>query len=236
MRRNLICSLLVVLLIPALLSAYTIVMKNGQRIEARGRYVVEGNVAKFTDASGRQRQVPVGEIDVVATERANAAAATSIPVPRAAETRRGPKIWTNDDIERLVRGERINVVGTVASPEAATPASGEVAAVAAEAEAAAEPAEQAQPQLPKEQTPEYWQQRAKPLREELAKVEQQLQQLRSGQGQAASNAINVNANAPGVDVAETIQRFEQRRTELQRKMDDLQAEARRAGVPPGWVR
>ncbi|HSC77276.1 MAG TPA: hypothetical protein VLB32_01830 [Candidatus Acidoferrales bacterium] len=232
MRRNVLSSLLLLLLIPALLSAYTIVLKNGQRIEAQGRYVVEGNMAKFTDSNGRPRQVPVGEIDVVATERANAAAATTIPVPRADEGKRGPKVWTNDEIERLVRGDRTLVVGTAApaSPSAAT----EEAAPAAE-EAAAAPAEEA-PQKPKEQTPEYWQERMKPLREEMAKVDQQLQQLRSGQGQAASNAINVNANAPGVDVRDTIQRLEQKRADLQRQFEDLQTEARRAGVPPGWVR
>ena len=232
MRRNVILSILVLLLIPALVSAYTIVLKNGQRIEAQGRYVVEGNMARFTDATGRQRQVPVGDIDVVATERANVSGGTSIPVPRAAEGQRGPKVWTNDEIERLVRGERINVVGSVAAAEAA-PAAGE-GTTAAASEAA--PDEQAQPQKPKEQTPEYWTERAKPIREELAKVEQQLQQLRSGQGQAVSNAINVNTNAPGVDVADTIRRLEQRRTELQRQMDDLQTEARRAGVPSSWVR
>ena len=76
----------------------------------------------------------------------------------------------------------------------------------------------------------------KPLREEMAKVDQQLQQLRSGQGQAVSNAINVNANAPGVDVRDTIQRLEQKRADLQRQVENLQTEARRAGVPPGWVR
>jgi len=234
MRRSILFSFLVLLLIPTLLSAYTIVLKNGQRIEAQGRYVVEGNMARFTDANGRQRQIPVGDIDVVATERANVAGGTTIPVPRAAEGKRGPKVWTNDEIERLVRGERIAVIGSVAAPEsAATTGEGAASAEAPTEEASAE---EAQPQKPKEQTPEYWQERMKPLREEMAKIEQRLQQLRSGQGQAASNAINVNTNAPGVDVADTIRRFEARRAELQRQIDDLQTEARRAGVPSGWVR
>ncbi len=233
MRRTVLCSLLALLLIPALVSAYTIILKNGQRIEAQGRYVVEGNMAKFTDLNGRQRQVPVGEIDVVATERANAAAATSIPVPRAGETKRGPKVWTNDEIERLVRGDKTLIVGSMAASESPSPATEEAAP--ASSEAAAAPAEEA-PQKPKEQTPEYWQERMKPLREEMARVDQQLQQLRSGQNQAASNAINVNTDAPGVDVRDTIQRLEQRRADLQRQFEDLQTEARRAGVPPGWVR
>ncbi len=230
MRRTVLCSLLAVLLIPALLSAYTIVLKNGQRIEARGRYVVEGNVATFTDSNGRQRQVPVGDIDVVATERANAAAATSIPVPRAAETRRGPRVWTNDEIERLVRGETIDVIGRPATTAPA--AEGEPAA--AEAEAVAPPAEQPQP--PKEQTPEYWQERMKPLREELAKVERELQTLRSGEGRAVSNAININANDPGINVDDIIRRLERRQAEIQQQIGGIQDDARRAGVPSRWVR
>ncbi|HXE75626.1 MAG TPA: hypothetical protein VNN18_08330 [Candidatus Xenobia bacterium] len=227
MRRSILFPFFILLLFPALLSAYTIVLKNGQRIEAQGRYLVEGNMAKFTDATGRQRQIPVGDIDVVATERANAGGA----VPSAAESKRGPKVWTNDDIERLVRGQTIDIIGTLAP--AATPAQ---EAAPAEGEAAEAPAEEEQPQKPKEQTQEYWQERMKPLREEMAKIDQQLQQLRGGQGQAVSNAINVNTNAPGVDVADTIRRLEQRRGELQRQIEDLQAEARRAGVPAGWVR
>lgn len=229
MRRNVLCSLLAVLLIPVLLSAYTIVLKNGQRIEAQGRYVVEGNLAKFTDSTGRQRQVPVGEIDVVATERANAAAATSIPVPRAAEGKRGPKVWTNDEIERLVRGETIDIIGTLAPPPKESEA-------AAEGESAAAPEEQSQPQPPKEQTREYWDERMKPLREDLAKVEREIQTLRSGEGRAVSNAVNINANDLGPNVDDVIRQLERRRAEIQRRIEAVQDDARRTGVPANWVR
>jgi hypothetical protein len=223
------------LLLPGLLAAYTIVLKSGERIEAQGRYTIEGNVARFVDSTGQPHQVPLAEIDVAATERANAP--RSVPVPGRAEepsasadARRKPKVWTNDEIEVLVRGQRISTVGEAV----AAPAPSEGASEAGAPEGAAAEGEKALP--PKEQTPEYWQERLKPLREELAKVEQELQASRSGQNQAASNAVNVNTNAPGVDVADTIARLEQRRAQLQRQVEDIQAEARRMGIPPGWVR
>lgn len=227
--RRIFFSLIAILLLPGLLAAYTIVLKDGQRLEAQGRYRIEGNVAKFTDASGRQRQVPLAEIDVAATERANAPAAAAPAAAPSAADRRKPKVWSNDEIELLVRGQRISLVGE--GTAAVAPAE-----EAASAEAGAEEEAPAEPLPPKEQTPEYWQERLKPLREELAKVDQELQASRSGQNRAASNAIDVSGNAPGVDVRDTIARLEQRRADLQRQIEDIQTEARRMGIPAGWVR
>lgn len=237
--RRVLFSLAVLLLLPGLLAAYTIVLKNGERIEAQGRYSIEGNVAKFTDAGGRARQVPLAEIDVAATERANAP--RSVPVPsapaRATESASAgagaqgkPKVWSNDEIELLVRGQRVSTIGEAA----AQAPSEEGVPVMAAPEAPAE--SEAAPLPPKEQTPEYWQERLKPLREELAKVDQELQASRSGQNNAASNAISITTDAPGVDVRDTITRLEQRRAELQQKIEDIQTEGRRLGIPPGWVR
>ena len=228
--RRIFLSLVAILLLPGLLAAYTIVLKNGQRIETQGRYSIEGNVAKFVDASGRQRQVPLAEIDVAATERANAPAVAAPAATPSAAARRKPKIWSNDEIEMLVRGQKVSVLGEASA--AAAPAE-EAAPAEPGAEGEAAPAE---PLPPKEQTPEYWQERLKPLREELAKVEQELQQLRSGEGRAASNAVSINANDLGPNVDDVIQQLERRRGELQQKIEGIQDEARRMGIPAGWVR
>jgi len=228
--RRIFLSLVAILLLPGLLAAYTIVLKNGQRIETQGRYSIEGNVAKFVDASGRQRQVPLAEIDVAATERANAPAVAAPAATPSAAARRKPKIWSNDEIEMLVRGQKVSVLGEASA--AAAPAE-EAAPAETGAEGEAAPAE---PLPPKEQTPEYWQERLKPLREELAKVEQELQQLRSGEGRAASNAVSINANDLGPNVDDVIQQLERRRGELQQKIEGIQDEARRMGIPAGWVR
>lgn len=210
------------LLLPALLAADVVVLKDGRRIEARGRYTVEAGVVKFTGVDGRAYQFPLEAVDLRASEEASAEA----PKPPR------PKVWTNDDLELLKEKAPVSVMGTA---RAAAPAAAEAEAEAVaegEGEAAAEPV----PGPPKEQTREYWQERLQPLRDELGRIEQQLQRLRRGQGQAASNAVDVMGSNPGVQVEDTIRQLERRRTQVQQQIADIQAEARRAGVPPGYVR
>ncbi|MGH9861851.1 MAG: hypothetical protein ACRD35_00340 [Candidatus Acidiferrales bacterium] len=226
MLRKTFAAVILALLLPALLSAYIIVLKNGRRLEARARYTVEAGKVKCTGTDGIAYEFPLSAVDFEATERAN-----------APEGKRTPKVWTNDELEVLTRTGPVGISETESAPEAAAPATGEGSAAPA-AEGAAEPAaeEETKPLPPKEQDPEYWRKRLQPLRDELGKVEQQLQQLRSGQNQAASNAVSLQSDAPGVEVADTIRRLERKREDLLRQIDDVQAEARRAGVPPAWVR
>lgn len=210
--------LLAALLIPVLAAAYTVVLKDGRKIEAQSRYTMENRIVKFTGADGRAYAFPFAQVDLVATNRANQA--------------RQSRLWTNDDLERLGGGE-INVVGSASAPAAG--AGGEAAGGEAAAAGGAA-GEESKPQPPKEDTPEYWQQRLAPLRTELGQIDQQLQQFRGGQGKAASNTLDINVNASGADVQDTIRRLEQRRQQVQQQIDDIQAEARRKGVPAGWTR
>jgi hypothetical protein len=209
--------LVAALLAPALAAAYTMVLKDGRKIEAQSRYVMESGVVKFTGTDGRAYQFPLAQVDLVATNRANAS--------------RQPKVWTNEDLQRL--GGEVSVVGSARAPAAG--AAGEAEGEAA-AEGAAPAGEESAPQPPKENTREYWQERLAPLRAELAQIDQQLNQFRSNQGKAASNTLDINTNAAGADVQDTIRRLEQRRTQLLQQIDDIAAEARRKGVPAGWVR
>ena len=211
------------LLLPALLSAYTVVLKNGRRIEASSRYTVEGTQVKFVGSDGRAYQFALTDVDTAATDRANAP---------AGGTRSRAKVWMNEDLE-LLRGNAISVVGS-GGAAAAAPAGGEGEA-AGKGEAA--PAgEETKSFPPKEDTAEYWQKRLKPVRDEMAQVDQQLQQLRAGQGQAASNSLSLQGNAPGADVQDTIRRLERRKGELQQQIEAIQAEAKRKGISPGAVR
>lgn len=211
-----------VLLLPVVLSAYTVVLKNGRRLEARERYVVERGVAKFVGMDGQPHQIPLAEIDVPATERANAAAASE------PSRRPRPKVWTNDDVDALREGRAVNVVGTAAAPPAAAEEGGEGEEATGE--------EKPKPSPPKEDTPEYWQERLKPLRGELAQIDKQIQQLRAGQGKAESNAINMAAGNPGVQVEDTIRQLEKRRKEVQAQIETVQLEAKRRGIDPGYLR
>ncbi|MBI4462800.1 MAG: hypothetical protein HY653_07845, partial [Acidobacteria bacterium] len=201
--------ILALVLVPLLASAYTVVLKNGQRIEAQSRSSLEQCIVKFTGTDGRAYQFPLAEVSLVATASANRSQEHSV--------------WTNEDLERL-EGGAISVLGS------ARAAADEGEAVEGEA------GEESASQPSKEETREYWQERLAPLRAELAQIEQQLNQLRSNQGRAASNTLDLNTDAAGVDVQDTLRRLEQRRTQIQQQIEDVQAEARRKGVPAGWVR
>jgi hypothetical protein len=224
MSRKLLPVVAVMLLLPWALSADIIVLKNGARIEAQGTYRISQGMVRFTGADGTEFEYPVEAVDLLSTEKATAQA-------RRRTTR---KVWTNDDVVAL-RGGAVSFTGAMPAPAPAAAEGAEGAEGTAAAEGAAAEGE-AVPQPPKEETREYWQGRLQALQEQIQQVDQELQSLRSGQGQAGSNALSVTSGNPGVQVEDTIQRLEARRQQLQQQVADLQDEARRLGVSPSWVR
>lgn len=74
-----------------------------------------------------------------------------------------------------------------------------------------------------------WGAKLRPLREELARVEAELARLRTLMTPPAPGA-------GGNPTTDMFLQFEKRRGELQRQIAALEEEARRAGVPPAWVR
>lgn len=79
-------------------------------------------------------------------------------------------------------------------------------------------------------TPEYWQNRMKSSKEKIAKLEQQLQSEDWGQGQ------RVGVDPRGMNNLGTRQQAEQQLAAARSELEAIRAEARKAGVPPGWVR
>src|SRR5205085_8138078 len=57
--------------LPVIASAYTIVMRGGRRIEAPDNFVVTQTTLTYETASGLNVTLPLAEIDIAATERAN---------------------------------------------------------------------------------------------------------------------------------------------------------------------
>ena len=87
-----------------------------------------------------------------------------------------------------------------------------------------DPAAGADPEDPEpapEETREYWQNRLAPLNENLARMDGELQSLRS---------------RTGADVEAQTRRLETARGRIQAQVDTILQEARRLGVPPGWLR
>jgi len=110
-----------------------------------------------------------------------------------------------------------------ASSTVQTPASGDGTA--------AEGTEGGETPAPDEKkTPEYWQNRMKGSKEKIAKLEQQLQSEDWGEGQ------KVGVDPRGANNLGTRQQAEQQLAAARSELEAIRAEARKAGVPPGWVR
>ena len=215
--RRILVALLLSLLGSALLSAYTIVLKDGRKIEARERYAVEGTKVRFTGADGKTQTLTLSQVDVAATETANQ------PPSR-------PRIWTNDEIELLRSGRLPGTRGGLNAFGAAPAAPSE------DEEGEAEATEENKALPPKETTAEYWREKIQPLRAEIANIDQEIASLRKGQSKASSNTISVNSSSSGVDVQDSIRRLEQRKASLQQQIEGLELEAKRNGVSPGELR
>lgn len=220
---------------PMMGAEYTVVMKDGQRYAAREKYVIEGDSVRFIGSDGQAYRLPLRQVDLVTTTAAN-------------RNRPRKAVWTNDEVERGRLRGRINIVGAAAEQpkgEAAEAAAGEEAAgevaEGEEREAGAEtPAEKPQPALPREKDPEWYRDRLRPLRSELADVDRQIanlqRQVQTGGGGAQTGAVGLLQSNPGVDPRDTLARLQRRRQDIQQQIAAIEAEARRNGLSPGQIR
>jgi hypothetical protein len=142
------------------------------------------------------------------------------------------KIYTEDDLPGLRR----NTVSTVGE---------ESATALAEAEGTGPlpllPLATAPQTAPAERDETYWRERAGKLRDEIADVDRQIEatkeEIRRGGGAGFDPQSGLGQNVIYyTDRNSRLQRLEQRRAELQKQMDALLDEARKASVPPGWLR
>jgi chromosome segregation ATPase len=79
-----------------------------------------------------------------------------------------------------------------------------------------------------------WVSKVRPLREELARVEGEINRIRSeaaAQGQTLYGTTTGGSMASGM-----LEQLENRRRELQAQIAQVEDDARRAGVPPAWLR
>ncbi|MFQ5817815.1 MAG: hypothetical protein ACE5H2_07665 [Terriglobia bacterium] len=209
-------------------AAYTVVLKDGRRFEAREKYVLEGAAVRFVGSDGRMYRFALSEVDLAATRRANPAEGSQ---PRKF-------VWTNDELERLRTSARINIIGPRrAEPPAAETAEGEAGEVVEEVEGEGEAPE---PLLPREQDPESYRERLRPLRDQLVQVERQMadlqRNLRTGGRGAAAGGVNLRASSTGINPRDTLQQLQRRRDALRRQIAAIEDEARRNGISPGQIR
>jgi len=77
-----------------------------------------------------------------------------------------------------------------------------------------------------------WRGKLQPLRDELARVEEQIAQMRA----ATTGTVPYQPGEWSGFTGNSIAQLERKRSELQRQIAEIEDEARRAGVPPAWVR
>jgi hypothetical protein len=179
--------------------------------------------AAFAQQESPPSPAPANEDSVVEAAR-KARAAKAKGKPR--------KVFTEDDLPGLRR----NIISTVgeASPEPLPDAEAQAGSPNMNLETTAEIP-------PGERDEAYWRQRAGKLQGEIADVDRQIEALREeirkagGAGFDPQSGLGVNVMYY-TDRNNRLQQLQRRRDGLQKQMDALMDEARRAGVPPGWLR
>jgi hypothetical protein len=153
--------------------------------------------------------------DSVAEAAAKAKAAKSTPT--------GKRVYTDEDLKGKQGG--ISVAGDKKGDSRA-----------ANSNAAGNPSKNEQ----------YWRSRAQQLRNQMAEVDRQIAELAPTNQTNASGRSASGSSTPPPPSAYTVgaharadvpmQRLQGRKAQIQAQMDQLEDEARRAGVPPGWLR
>lgn len=144
------------------------------------------------------------------------------------------KTYTNEDLARVSRGTAAPAPAPATAPAATTAAR---AAGDETAGAAAEDSEEP------ERDEDYWRSRITTARTQLARSQLFLEGLQTRANSLATDFVNRDDPAQRAvierdrqDTLREIDRLTKEVKDLQQEIADIQEEARRAGVPPGWLR
>ncbi len=197
MKINLFLATIALAILPSLVAAPagadTIYMKNG-RVITSSSVTVEGDYV-YVRLLGGEVRFSLALVDRIVEDDAVEPPPTVVPVPEP------------DPNDPLGQGDP-----TRGDPNASSDPAGQ-----GDPAAGADP----DPDPAPEQTRDYWQNRLRPLRDQLRGVDGDLARLRGSNTAAVQPEINT---------------VEARRRRLVAQIDFILVEARRLGVPPGWLR
>src|ERR1041384_2380504 len=205
LRRSL-CAFMLACLLPVVVAAYTIVLRGGRRIEAPDNFSVTQATLTYEAAPGLNVTLPLAEIDIAATERANNEAPGSLlrrasaPQATARRVSNAPRPLTNRELEplrhaRLEReraaAERRKELGLPPVPQVEQRSADEELMTLREI-ARQHEAEEAQAE-------NYWRTRAESLRTEIAVLDAEINFLRARLAESSNRFSNGFVVGPSIN-------------------------------------
>lgn len=150
--------------------------------------------------------------------------AGATPAPPAPPLKKPKKVWTDDDLSSL-GGASISVVGTPAQP-------GKNSSPHPDSETAREAAREKETEIAR------LREALRKLRADLAQLDKQIADLHSFQQGTPSSSPGVQRNRRlnSASPEEQLRQLEQKKTQLQTRIDALEDAARKAGLSPGDLR
>ena len=203
------------------LASYKVVMKDGRTFEARNRPVSMEGQYRFTSMDGKFCVFPLSQVDLKATETTNQSHPTAPPPA---------KRYTNEDLTALGN--------SALTQEKSSANSTQQGGAAKEAS----PIDKAQfPEKVRDES--YWRKRAKLLKDQIAAVDKQIENLNQKISEKKSEGIiyGMGTYTPYLvaglnNLQDQLFALQKEKDKLQKEYGDLEEEARKAGAMPGWLR
>jgi len=170
-------------------------------------------------SDAKQQDAAAGDSDSVADAARKAKGEKSKPAPK--------KVITDEDLSSL-KGEGVSVVGDEKPGAEGEPGDAEKSGAATAAK-------------PGVKDEAYWRGRAKQLHDQIASVDAEIDktqdEIKKGGGAGFDAQTGLSQNVIYFEDRNTkLKKLQERKAQLQKQLEDLEDEARKAGVPSGWVR
>jgi len=158
-----------------------------------------------------------------------------VAASKKAKPKKPTKVYSEDDLQRL-QGPGVSVVGQKPAPPEETKGKG------GDGKAAANKGENADEPEAKDEF--YWRKRARKILDQIETVNQAIEQAQEAARKPrptqkdSDNKDDPNAAsaAPANDPKSVLQDLEKQKGDLEKQLDALQEEGRRAGAPAAWFR
>jgi hypothetical protein len=198
-----------------ILASYKIILKDGKVIEAKSKPVSMEGHFRFSGVDGNFQSLPVGLIDLRATEAANQSNRNHPPTHR---------VFTNEDLSS--KDKNPNGVESLPLLNQGKPST---------------PIRKTETgSKDKDRGETYWKNRAKQIREQMAAIDSEIkkidEKIKSGKGDGIEIGLGTYNQYMLVGFEDQRRNLQTEKEKLEKQMTALEDEARKVGALPGWLR